>query len=408
MDFNQVPSLVMHVDINSCFATIEQQADPRLRGIPIAVAAYDSPSGCILAASIEAKKYGIKTGMRVFEGKNLYPRLRVLKPDTDKYRFIHTALKRLLMEYSPSVMPKSIDEFVIDFSNHTILKTRSCTDIACEIKSRIRQEVGEWISVSVGIGPNRFLAKVAAGMKKPDGLIEITKDNFYEAYENLSLRDLHGINFRNEARLNSVGIYTTVQFYKSDLLTLRAAFHSINAFYWFLRLRGWEADGIEFGRKSFGNSYSIPQNYTTVRELSAILAKLVNKATGRMRKAGKAAHGVHVSTSFKGGGFWHHGERAREPIFYTSEIYYKALQILSKAPIKSPVLTLSVSCYDLVDLPHLQLALFEDRQKKKELAKTMDKINKHFGSFVLMTARMLSAGDAVGDRIGFGQTGLEI
>ncbi len=408
LGFNPAEPLTMHIDINSCFATIEQQADPRLRGLPIAVAAYDSPRGCILAASIEAKKLGIKTGMLVGQGKSIYPKLIVKTPDSQKYRFIHQALKNLLLEYSPTVCPKSIDEFVVNFENHAILAKAGLLSIAQEIKNRIRSEIGEWISVSIGIGPNRFLAKTAAGMKKPDGLVQITKENFYEAYQTLSLRDLCGINFRNEARLNSVGIGSVCEFFASDLPRLQAAFRSVNAYYWFLRLRGWEVDGVEFGRKSFGNSYSIPQNYTTTAELSPILAKLVNKSASRMRRAGMSAYGVHVFANFKGGGFWHHGERTAEPMFYTSEIFSRAVGILSKANIYSPVHTLAVSCYDLTDSKAYQLALFENRTKKKYLAETMDKVNNHFGSFVLTTANMLGAENAVHDRIGFGRSALEV
>jgi hypothetical protein len=211
---------------------------------------------------------------------------------------------------------------------------------------------------------------------------------------------------RNEARLNSVGIYTVAQFYESNLATLKAAFRSVNAFYWFLRLRGWEPDNIEFSRKSFGNSHSLRQNYTRPTELSPILAKLVNKTAGRLRKAGFGAYGIHVGATLKGGGYWHHGERLANPIFYTSEIFTNAYRILCCAKLTKPVHTLAVTCYDLERSGALQLSFLEDREKKRSLARTMDTVNHRFGSFVLMTANMLAAGDAVQDRIAFGQGGL--
>lgn len=408
MQFNPSAPTIMHIDINSCFATIEQQANPHLRGTPIAVAAYTTGSGCILAASIEAKRFGVKTGMRVFEGKKLCPALRIYTPDADKYRFVHNCMHELLNKYCDSVYPKSIDEFVLNFSSHEILKKEKVTDIAKEIKKDIRDTIGDYISVSIGISTNRQLAKVAAGMVKPDGLVEITKDNFLEKYRELRLTDLHGINVRNEARLNSVGIYTVLQFYESPLWKIKNAFRSVNAFYWFLRLRGWESDDIEFERKSFGNSYSIPQNYKTPRELSPILAKLVNKTATRMRKKGYSAYGVHVGSTLKGGGYLHHGERLQIPIFYTSEIFENAFRILKTFEIPKPVHTLAVSCYDITNTSSYQLSLFSDVVKKKSLAAAQDKINNHFGAFVLSTANMLSAGDAVKDRIAFGKGGIDI
>ena len=115
LPFNPKSSTIMHLDLNSCFATIEQQANPLLRGKPIAVAAYSTPSCCILAPAIEAKKLGIKVGMRVKEGKRLFPQLQVLSPEPWKYRNIHLQLRDLISEYTADFSPKSIDEFVLNF-----------------------------------------------------------------------------------------------------------------------------------------------------------------------------------------------------------------------------------------------------------------------------------------------------
>ena len=110
---NHNPPRIMHVDLNSCFATIEQQANPLLRGKPIVVAAYDSPRGCVVAPSIEAKQYGIKTGMMVQEAKLLYPRVIVRTSDPSKYRWVHLKFRKIFQDYSPDVTPKSINESVL-------------------------------------------------------------------------------------------------------------------------------------------------------------------------------------------------------------------------------------------------------------------------------------------------------
>ncbi|MFH1648871.1 MAG: DNA polymerase IV, partial [Patescibacteria group bacterium] len=196
LPFNPKPSTIMHVDINSCFATIEQQANPSLRGKPVAVAAFDSPSGCILASSIEAKKLGIKTGFRVKEGKLICPDLIVLEPDPPKYRDVHLKLRNLLRTYTENVIPKSIDEFVLNLEGYPAYK-KGMFSVGKEIKKRIKNEVGEWITVSVGVGPNRFLAKTASGLNRPDGLDEINENNHVEVFRSLKLTDLCGIAERN-------------------------------------------------------------------------------------------------------------------------------------------------------------------------------------------------------------------
>jgi DNA polymerase-4 len=113
LQFNPKPPTILHIDLNSCFATVEQQANPQLRGRPIAVAAYKTPSGCILAPSVEAKRLGIKTGMRVKDGKLLCPELIVLEPDPWKYRNVHLQLRKLLSAYVETPVPKSDELFSI-------------------------------------------------------------------------------------------------------------------------------------------------------------------------------------------------------------------------------------------------------------------------------------------------------
>jgi DNA polymerase-4 len=138
---NHNPATIMHVDLNSCFATIEQQANPLLRGKPIVVAAYNSPNGCVVAPSIEAKTYGIKTGMTVRDARLLYPGVIVRTPDPDKYRAVHLMFRRIFRDYSPDVTPKSIDEAVIDLTHTLCLFKGTVVDIGKEIKRRLRTEI---------------------------------------------------------------------------------------------------------------------------------------------------------------------------------------------------------------------------------------------------------------------------
>jgi DNA polymerase-4 len=386
----------MHLDINSCFATIEQQANPNLRGKPIAVAAFTSPNGCILAASIEAKKLGIKTGMRVKDGKEIYKDLAILPPDPWKYRNVHLSLKNLLSEYSPEVFPKSIDEFVLKPFSDNLGKT------AKEIKGRIRAEIGEWISVSVGISTNRYLAKIAAGYQKPDGLVEINKDNYLDIFSSLKLTDLTGIKYANQARLNSMGIFSVMDFYSSPIWKFKAAFHSITGLYWFTRLHGYEVDNIEFARRSYGNSVALGVNLSSVSELSSVLSRLSEKTGMRLRKSGYKAKGIHLALLGKNGSFWHKGRLLTREIFDTRDIFREAYRLLVEAHPSSPVANIAVSCFSLSKNKSFQTELFRDIVKNEKLVVAVDEINERWGNFVVGPAKSRGSTGLVLDRIAFG------
>lgn len=399
VEFNPAPSSVMHLDLNSCFASIEQQANPHLRGKPVAVAAYVSPRGCILAASVEAKKMGVKTGLRVKDGMTLCPGLIVLPPDTEKYRFVHHNLHKLLSTFTPSLVPKSIDEFVLDFkgTQYSDLFALSRT-----IKTRIKQEIGDWLTVSIGIAPSRFLAKVASNLKKPDGLENINIDNYQSIYSHLTLPDLHGINTRLTARLNAGEIYSVTDFYNAPIANLRSVFHSIASYYWYLRLRGYEIDDVDFGRKSFGNMYSLPHPVSTPGELGPILHKLVAKTTFRLRSDGYHARGFYLGLLFSDHGFWHHHYSLPRYLFYENDVYKIFYRLLLRSPSSKKVINLAISCFNLRSDDVVQLDLFNTVKKRLNISRAMDNINRKYGNFVISSAGMSDTDSLVPDRVGFG------
>ncbi len=318
---NRNPPRVMHIDLNSCFASVEQQANPLLQGRPVAVAAYHTPSGVIVSPSIEAKARGVKTGMTVRDGRLLCPELAVLRPDPAKYRDVHTRLKRILRDYSPKVSPKSIDEAVVDFGPAGRMD-RDLRDVGREIKRRLRAEVGEWMRASIGISTNRFLAKTAAGLRKPDGLDVITHENLRDVLGGMELTDLCGINRRYQARLYAAGIYTTTEFLDAPGGLLRdRVFGGINGDYWYLRLRGWEIDAVDHGRRSFGQMYSLPKATADPHELSPLLMKLCEKAGRRMRRAGYSARGIHLGIVYRDYTHWHRGVTLPAQLYMSSSVY---------------------------------------------------------------------------------------
>ena len=313
--------------------------------------------------------------MRVFEGRKICPSLVVLPPDPWKYRDVHLKLRRLISDYTNDFAAKSIDEFSLNMEGHPACKTGSLKVVAQEIKQRIKNEIGDWITVSIGIAPNRYLAKIAAGLHKPDGLNEINKYNFLDIYSRLKLTDLTGIKTRNAARLNSMGIYSVLDFYEAPIWRLRAAFHSITGLYWNNRLSGYEIDDFEEKRSSFGNSVAIGANLNKIEDISPILAKLTEKMCSRLRNAGYGATGIHLTLIFKDGSFWHKGRKLGNLYFDSRDFYKAAFRLLLEANPKTPVLNIAVACYGLQKNNKLQLGLFEDEIKKEKLTNSIDLVN---------------------------------
>lgn len=400
LPFNQKGPTILYLDLNSCFATIEQQANPLLRGKPIVVAAYTTPNGCILAPSIEAKRLGIKLGMRVWEGKKHCSDLVVLPPDPWKYRFVNQKLRVLLSTYTPKLTVKSIDEMVLDFTG-TQVHQLNMEDIAREVKQRIKQEIGDWLTVSIGIAPNRYLAKVASSFQKPDGLTTITHTTVRSIFSQLHLEDLCGIKRRNRIRLNMAGIFTPLQLLDADIAMLKRTFRSVVAFYWHARLRGWEIDAVDFGRKSYGQSYALPQATSEEKELLPLLCKLIEKMGARMRKGAYASRGIHVACVFRDGSFWHTSHTFRDPAFTSQDLYTRAWKLFSCRPHRS-VSNLSVACFGLVEKPLAQPSLFEQENRWRAVTQAVDYINEQWGEFVIAPARMMGLEGKVLDRISYG------
>src|SRR3954447_227886 len=172
-----------------------------------------------------------------------------------------------------------------------------------------------------------MMYSVSASWVKTDGLDIIDHTNVLDVYKRVSLLDLCGINTRFQARLNAYGIFTPTEFYHASLQTLKMqVFRSVLGYYWYLRLRGWEIDAVDFKRKSFGNSYALQRQTNDQRELAKLLMKLCEKTGRRLRRAKFTAQGVHVSCVYTDLSWWHIGRKFDVPIYTTRDIYIKALR----------------------------------------------------------------------------------
>ncbi len=423
LPINKASPDVMHIDLNSCFAIVEQQANRLLRGRPVGVAAYDTPRGFVLAASYEAKRLGIKLGVTVQQARQMCPGIIIMSPDPSKYREAHKRFKKVLLGYTDDVTPKSIDEFVMHLENAPAYKHgTSASAIGYEIKQKIYESLGEAVTVNVGIGPNRFLAKLAAGLHKPNGLDVITHQNLLAVYKDLELMDLPGINRRYDARLRAHGIKTVLDFFdtKEEYLR-RGVFKSIVGTHWYMRLRGHEPDRREFDRKNIGHQHAISKATADPEELQRILMKLCEKTGRRLRKNDLYAGGIALWVSFtnsrqhwqisggsnvaEGRQGWHHSEKVGARLYATHDIYTHACRLLKQAKVIEPVRSVAVSTFDLHEWDPEQLDLFGSARgflAARRISDALDAVNNRYGEFVVTPATMLDMHGVVLDRIAFG------
>ena len=404
LPLNTAAALIMHVDLNSCYAIIEQQANPLIRHKPVGVAAYTSPGGFIIASSYEARRKGIKL-MRIREAQKLDKDIIILPPDPEKYFDAHRRFKAVLERYTSDVVPKSIDEFVIDFKGSRALRDgRSLVSIGHQIKRDIAASLGEYVTVNIGIAPNRFLAKVAAGLHKPDGLDVITGEDIRNIYAQLELLDLPGINYRYKARLNLAGIFTPLEFLEAPMHKLKGeVFRSVVGYYWYLRLRGYEVDAVKFGVKSFGNDYAVGDKTDDPDKVERLLMKLCEKTGRRLRKHDYQAQGVFLGLGFENNTWWGKSKRAKSLLYSTQDIYVHVVKLLREVTFPARVTHINIAVFDVVPATPIQLGLFDGtRLDTHSLARASDKINDKYGEFTVVPATMANMEQIIIKRVPFG------
>lgn len=400
--YNTEEPLIMHVDLNSAFASIEQQARPLLRGRPVAVINRRTEHTAIVTASYEAKARGVKVGMKFAEAARLAPGLVAVESDPAKYRYVYRKLMAILNDYSPHVVMKSIDEGVIDF--HHLPTCRPLIEIGYEIKQRLRDEVGVAMRCNVGIGPNRFLAKTAAGLHKPDGLDVIDANNLRATYETMRLTDLTGIAGQMEGRLNAVGIDSPIQFLDADVVALqKVVFKSIVGRQWYDRLRGYEVDDYQTTTKRIGRQYVLEDRNLTRPQITARLHHLCESVGSRLRAQHKLARGVYVYIRTGHQQYWHASRMCQLPFYSDRTINSIAQQLFRAAP--DQIHEIGIHCYELTDDNNNQMNLFGDiLAREQQLVDAIDTINQRFGDRTLHSATTLDTDDFVKQKVPFGST----
>jgi DNA polymerase-4 len=406
LPINPVDPRIMYIDMNSCFATIYQQGHVALRDKPLVIVAYDSPRGMILSPSIEAKKVGIKMGMSLQDARDIYPAVISRLSDVEMIRDVHDKFMKIFSDYSPLVLAKSIDEAVIDFTDLENIYQKDLLEVGQEIKNRMKSEIGEYIKYSIGIGPNRWLAKTASDLKKPDGLEMIDSKNLVNVLSRLTLRDLCGINVATEKRLNSYGIFTPLRLFETDETTLRKkVFKSVLGTHWYKRLRGWEVDDRESVRKSYGQQYALSRPTNNIDEILKIIMQLTEKMGRRLRESKMAACGIGLGIMYKDYAYGGKTRRLSEKLFTTIELFTEIKKIFNEINTDKIVRLISISCFALSSKDIYQEKLFGDNNIKMTKALlAVDRLNDKYGEYTVTSALSKDMDKIILDRIAFGKT----
>ena len=430
MERNDPPKLqkiIAHIDMNSYFASVAQQDNPSWRGRPVGVCEH--LGGIIIAPSVEAKRWGIKTGMPVWEARKLYPKIILTPTDPQRYRYYTAKFLTVFEDYTDRIEKYSIDEAFLDLTQACNIRTKQngewlltnpwleAVRISQEIKTRMKTEVGDWIRCSVGIGYSKLIAKVASDLQKPDGLVVVRPEDKDMLYHRLDLEDIPGIGRRMKRNLGTLGI-TTLRELRDYPLSKLVAHYGIQGYHLHSmgQLEGsWKEnfdetlDASDGTMKSIGHMYTIPREYRDKKVMRSVLYKLSEMVGARLRVNGVMGNGIHVHVHDpervhvgKGAQLGHYLQDGRD-------IYMEALNLLRQsgmlAEAEERSYLVGVTVFGLVPEAGQQ-NLFEGPGKGKtrsQLMRALDKINTKYEDFTVARVPAFLARDIIRDSVGFGR-----
>lgn len=287
----------MFLDLNSYFASVEQQENPYLRGKPVAVVPMDTPYTCAIAASYEAKAYGIKTGTIIRDAKRMCPNLTCVLARHDVYVDYHHRILEEIIKHTPIHTVCSIDELSSRLSPSKRNKEHA-GQLAAKIKNGLRQNIGEAIRCSIGFAPNSLLAKMATDMQKPDGLVFIEQSTLKDQLCSLKLTDIPGIGINMERRLHRAGIFSLEQFWNTSPKHARKIWGSVEGERFWYWLHGYDFDRQSTNSSMIGHSRILDPNLREPDMARLMARRLLSKATFRLRQkklyAGKLALSIRA------------------------------------------------------------------------------------------------------------------
>jgi DNA polymerase-4 len=408
----------LFLDMNSYFASVEQQVQPHLRGKPTAVVTVDADSTVCIAASYEAKAFGVSTGTALGEARKKCPDLNVVVARHEIYVDYHKKIQKAVEENCLHISKIiSIDEMECRLRGRD-RQIPNAQDLARQVKQAIRS-VGETLRCSVGLAPNRFLAKIASNMKKPDGLVTLTENQLPQILFSLKPRDLPGIGHQMEKRLRNQGIETMEQLWRLDMDQMTQLWGGVLGTRFWLKLRGIDFDERESHQSSISHQHVLPPDLRTWEQACAVGKKLLHKAAVRLRQAKLWTSAMAIFVLFSKNqkskeddpsGYWLHYDR---PVWEASLRFPSCQDTMTlvnvfqeawkECPKRRPVMV-SVALVDLIPENMRNMTLFDKMyggEKFDRLAQVMDSVNAKYGSTTLYLGGIHDVREAAPPRIAF-------
>ncbi|MAJ24500.1 MAG: DNA-directed DNA polymerase [Rickettsiales bacterium] len=378
----------LYLDFNSYFTTIEQQTNPSLRNLPIAVVPSLTDYTCAIAASYEAKKVGIKTGTMIIEAKKICPNIICIKANHEKYISYHHKLINEINKYIPIESICSIDEVACKLIGKEC-DPKNAISLAISIKSGIKKNIGDYISCSIGISVNKFLAKTASNLKKPNGLKILYRKNLPQKLKNLKLSDLTGIGRRMEKRLMLANINNINELYRLSPKNMRKIWGGVQGERFWNILHGNDIAEMPTKVSTIGHSHVLHPSWRNIKYAKHILDRLILKAASRLRRKSFFCKKIKVYIKVTSDQYLE-GKKRFNRLNDSISLLEKSNQIWNEIVILrkiKKVKQISVVLYDLEPLESLQTNFlkylnhdFEETSKKRNiLSTTMDLINSRFG-----------------------------
>ena len=407
-----MPLRHLFIDMNSFFASCEQQEKPELRNRAVAVIPTNAETTACIAACYRAKACGVKTGTPVWQARKMCPGLVCVVADHKRYVTMHNRVVAAVGRVVPIETVMSIDEMACRLVGDE-RKPEVVADISGRIKKEIRDIAGDYMRCSIGVGPNTMLAKVAGDMKKPDGLTTLDDTEMPNALYRLKLTDFPGVGPRMERRLKLYGLFTVEQFCQAPAKTLAEVWGSkVIGEKWYRLLRGEDVQETPTRRQTVSHSHILPPELRNDEGAYGVLMRLVHKAAARMRKIGYWAGAVSVGVSFLGEDrndsvWWE--ESVRVPRCCDTPAFVAAASMLWELRLREPGLLnckpfkVATVLSELVPARCATPSLFEEDRKGEDISHAMDTVNAEFGASVVYLGAMFGMRDAAPSRVAFTQ-----
>jgi len=377
--------IIFHIDMNAFFASVEQQANPLLRGKPIGVGGKPGTRSIIAAASYEAKRRGVKTAMSSYEALRLCPELTIVSGDSEAYAETNRRFVAIFKRYTHLVEVFSIDECWLDMTGYA-KSYEEAKQLARRIKSDVRRELGEQITCSIGIAPNKLLAKLASDKEKPNGLFLIRPSGVRHLLNQIEPNELLGIGPRIDEHLKRLGIRTTTALAESSLELLQKEFGILGLVYK-NAARGIDESpviSIESRAKSIGHSYTLPKDTDDEKILRSTLFTLIQKICRRLRRHDCLTRRLTTWCRYKN----FEGSLAMQctldgPTWDEISLLEASWPIIRDASKTLPIRALGVSTHDLIHSKSIPLSVFKKSTKRILVTPALDKINNRFGDWTI-------------------------